>query len=327
MGRKSKHSSLLAKYSLMYEKKPRSRVFAPLAEAYRKIGMIDEALKILKEGIKNHPSYTLGYIVLGNCYYDMQNYEMAYSTIRPFVEKNLENISLQKLFAKTCINLSHLEEALQTFKYLLLLNPKDESVAEQIKLLEDDLLVNEEEPENLYVEPESFNEDEWVQVSFNNKEQSEERQNTAEVQDADQWNVEKISPLDKFKSEINAQSISVKEHNLDDQFYHEEYDIDAKEIIEPERVENKKAETEKPIITHTLVDLYCKQNHFDKAIEILENILEIHPKDKLTIEKLNSIKNRNNEAETKNSGDEQYKNIEIAYAKFQELINVRAQLV
>ena len=124
MARIKNRSSLLSKYSLMYDKNPRSRVFAPLAETYRKLGMLDEAMQILKEGIRNHPSYTLGYIVLANCYFDIQNFELAYNTIRPFVAKNLENITMQKLFAKTCINLGHLEEALQTFKYLLLLNPK-----------------------------------------------------------------------------------------------------------------------------------------------------------------------------------------------------------
>ncbi len=143
MARARKTSSLLSKYSRLYEKNPRSRVFAPLAESYRKLGMVEEALTVLKEGIKRHPTYVMGYTVLAHCHYDLQNFELAYNTIRPFVSDNLENISLQKLFAKICVNLGYLEEALQTFKYLLLINPKDEYVSEQVKLLEDDLLVSD----------------------------------------------------------------------------------------------------------------------------------------------------------------------------------------
>ena len=129
MRKRKNPSSLLAKYTLLYEKNPRSRVFAPLAESYRKLGMYDEAFMLLQEGIKLHPSYTLGYIVLGNCYFDQQKFEQAYNTIKPFISDNLENLSLQKLYAECCVHLGYLEESLNTFKCLLLLNPKDNYVA------------------------------------------------------------------------------------------------------------------------------------------------------------------------------------------------------
>ena len=59
----NKKSALLTKYKYLYEKNPRSKVFAPLAETYRKLGMYKEGIQILRDGIKIHPSYTLGYIV------------------------------------------------------------------------------------------------------------------------------------------------------------------------------------------------------------------------------------------------------------------------
>ena len=278
-------STLLTKYQQMYEKKPRSRVFAPLAETYRKLGMLDEAFKLIQKGIKNHPSYTLGYIVLSHCYYDIQNYELAYNTIRPFVSQNLENITLQKLFAKICINLGYLEEALQTFKYLLLINPKDEYVAEQVKLLEDDLLAHDTEVEletkNL---DSSFDEDEWVQVDFNASKSIEPADTEPDFQD---WVMEKdTNPLDIFKKEIQDQHIKVNEHKLDDDYFHEDYDNDSEDVIAPE---DEVQEEEKPIITHTLVDLYIKQGHLGKAANILESILELHPHDKATELKLDEV--------------------------------------
>jgi pentatricopeptide repeat protein len=275
-----KKSSLLTKYSLQYEKKPKSRVFAPLAETYRKLGMHDEALKILRTGIRNHPNYTLGYIVLANVYYDKENFEIAYTTLRPFISKNLENITLQKLFSNICVNLGYLEEALNTFKCLLLINPKDEDVATQVKLLEDDLLIpDEDEVPKGYIEKREnvFDEDDdWVQVDFNRNNQREEDLKKPEDL-IDSWEVKKIddSVLDGFKSDVMTGKLEVSEHSLDDEYFHEEHDIEASEVISDEAdvIENE------PIITHTLVELYCKQGYFEKALELLDNILELHPDD------------------------------------------------
>jgi predicted Zn-dependent protease len=279
-------SSLLAKYTLMYEKKPRSRVFAPLAETYRKLGMHADAMKVLKEGIKNHPTYTLAYIVLANCYYDTQNFEMAYNTVRPFVSKNLENISLQKLFAKTCMNLGYLEEALEAYKYLLLLNSRDTEVAKQIKILEDDLLVNQEVIEQTKTtnNESSFDEEDWVQVNFFKEEEPEKEM-------LDEWSMGEKSPLEKFKNEIKKDQIEVKEHQLDDEYYHEDFDNQAHEVIAPKKREQEVTEKKEdsPIITHTLVDLYCQQGHLEQAAAVLENILELHPNDELTQIRLDEI--------------------------------------
>jgi pentatricopeptide repeat protein len=283
-----KKSSLLAKYSLQYEKKPRSRVFAPLAETYRKLGMHDEALKVLRSGIKYHPDYTLGYIVLSHVYFDKENYEVAYSTLRPFILKNLENITLQKLFAEVCMKLDYLEEALNTYKNLLLINPRDEEVAVQVKLIEDDLLVEhvEELPVG-YVEKrlDTFDDDDddWVQVDFNQVERRTES--------VDDWNVKSIpsSPLDSFKSSIEKGEFEIKEADLNDEYYFEDHDTESDDVID----EDSGAHSD-PIITHTLVDLYCKQGYFDKAIELLDNILELHSDDKASFNKRDEIKEISN---------------------------------
>lgn len=291
MARTRKTSSLLSKYSKLYEKNPRSRVFAPLAESYRKLGMVEEALSILKEGIKRHPTYVMGYTVLANCHYDLENYELAYNTIRPFVSDNLENISLQKLFAKICVNLGYLEEALQTFKYLLLINPKDSYVSEQVKLLEDDLIINELPPQTPpETGPASFSEseDEWVQVDFNKGPVS------SAPDELDSWNMERPraktaepaqNPLSSFRDAIKKNDLKIEEHSLDDDYYYEEYDDENAAKVEEQT-------PEEPIITHTLVDLYIRQGHLDKAAKLLESILELHPDDGPTAKKLAEIKGK-----------------------------------
>lgn len=292
VGRKNQ-SALLAKYFNMYKKNPRSRVFAPLAESFRKLGMLEDAYKILKDGIRHHPNYTLGYIVLAHCYYDEGKYELTYNTLRPIINQNADNISLQKIFAQACIHLGYLEEALDTFKYLLFMNPKDKYFAEQVKKLEDDLLVGHKKlsldqlikaPELPQVSPpvQSFDDD-WVQVDFNKPQKSSESlEHKAETPEDEQWVMEKKPTLEHpiLKEE------EVKERSLEDDFYADEFEEEG----DIDEVNASSISSDSPIISHTLIDLYCAQKYYDKAIELLEKILELNPDDQPSRQKLMKVK-------------------------------------
>jgi len=273
-------SPFLAKYLNAYEKDPNSRVFAPLAEAYRKSGYVEKALEILKDGIKSHPSYILGYLGLGNCYFDLGEFSQSYSVLRPLVESNRDNLILQKLFAQTCIKLNNKEEALETYKYLLFINPKDKDVAKNVKEIESELdgsqmdqsFDSRDVPEggffkesNLTPNPNDFGVDidEWIQVDLSETSSSKEKKFNDE-----EWNMLNI------QSDLaSSASTSVGEQNLS-------------EIVSDEADEKKKDD---PVITHTLVDIYCSQGYIDKAVEILNKILELNPSCKSTKEKLKEI--------------------------------------
>jgi len=289
---KKNQSALLAKYFNMYKKNPRSRVFAPLAESFRKLGMLDDAYKILKDGIRIHPTYTLGYIVLAHCYYDEQKYELTYNTLRPIIAQNADNISLQKIFAQACIHLGHLEEALDTYKYLLFMNPKDKFFAQEVKRLEDDLLVGHKKlsldqliksPDMPQISQHESIDDDWVQVDFN-KPQTEEKKLPIEEIPAedDQWVMKKPSLEDHpiLKNE------TVSERSLEDDFYADEFEEEG----DIDDINASSISSDTPIVSHTLIDLYCAQHYYDKAIELLEKILELNPSDIPSIEKLNKVK-------------------------------------
>ncbi len=158
---------LFEKYSRIFEANPHSTVFAPLAECYRKMGRKDKALSLLREGIKNHPDYLLGYLGLAQCYYDLEQLNLAYNTLKPLIEKNRENIKLQRLFAKVCEGTNHESLALESYKYLLFLNPRDAEAASKVRLLEDPVLEKlsfEENKTSNYFE--SDEENNWESVSF-----------------------------------------------------------------------------------------------------------------------------------------------------------------
>jgi tetratricopeptide (TPR) repeat protein len=284
MQKQSSYSPLLLKYLKAYETNPRSRVFAPLAETYRKMGMGDKAMSILKEGIKNNPGYTLGYLGLSFCYFDQEQYSLAYTTLRPLVGENRDNLRLQKLFGNVCLQINNLDEALETFKYLLFINPRDVEASKHVKNLEDKLMSPFTDDKNVselleeeIIEKEDFfqiddlnsspmfkEENNWSQVDFSNNEDSPEQ--------GDELLFEEYSPIlrepspeaegsSEYLSEINATSLDIEEKS-----------------------ENS------PVVTHTLVDLYCAQGHLNKALEVLEKILALNPTDEKTLLRLEEIK-------------------------------------
>ena len=315
---------LFLKYQADYEKNPRSRVFAPLAETYRKLGMTDKAMEILSQGIRYHPTYVMGYLGLGFCYFDLKQFTLAYNTLRPFADSSRDNLRLQKLFADVCIEIQSHEEALDTLKYLLFINPKDREVALKVSFLEKKIedqfkpyhqpihiserVFTQEEittPTNaifdidkLSAKPKSSQEDydDWISVDL-----TKELRITQSESSFDNWNLrkaedalvveEKVEEFSTIISEVNASPVEIVKHTSLNEII---FDFNSDEIEETPvaGLANISPESHDatPFVTHTLVDLYCGQGHIDKALELLEKILILNPYDQRTIDKIKEIR-------------------------------------
>jgi tetratricopeptide (TPR) repeat protein len=62
------HGSLLgaiAEYTEILASDPRSPVFVQLSDAYRQLGMADDALHVARAGVQQLPNHTAGHILLG----------------------------------------------------------------------------------------------------------------------------------------------------------------------------------------------------------------------------------------------------------------------
>ena len=280
---KKNQSAVLAKYFSMYKKNPRSKVFAPLAESFRKLGLLEDAFKILKDGIRYHPNYTLGYIVLAHCYFDQGKFDLTYNTLRPIIAQNADNISLQKIFAEACMNLGYLDEALDIYKYLLFMNPRDKFFIEQVKKLEDDLMVGHKKlsldqlmkaPDLEKIPVSTTIDDDWVQVDFN-------RPAVETIQTIEEKKLESLeSDWVVQKPGLNLHPIlkenEIKKRDLEDDFFADEFE----ELGIAEESEAVSLNSEVPFVSHTLIDLYIAQKYFDKALELVDKILELNPAEK-----------------------------------------------
>ena len=67
MTEQNQQSSLLgniAAYTEILAKDPNSTIFVSLSEAYRKMGMLDDARDVIKRGLINNPEYAPAHIDL-----------------------------------------------------------------------------------------------------------------------------------------------------------------------------------------------------------------------------------------------------------------------
>jgi tetratricopeptide (TPR) repeat protein len=56
------------------QKDPASIAFAALAEEHRRLGELDEAVRLCREGLEHHPTYVSARVTLGRALLDMNEY-------------------------------------------------------------------------------------------------------------------------------------------------------------------------------------------------------------------------------------------------------------
>lgn len=88
------------KYLSILSKDPNSIVFAPLAEAYRRGGMLDEAIATAKDGLQIHPNYLSGMVALGRAFYDKGMLREAEEELEKVVKIAPDNIIAANILAE-----------------------------------------------------------------------------------------------------------------------------------------------------------------------------------------------------------------------------------
>jgi tetratricopeptide (TPR) repeat protein len=126
-------------------------VFAPLAEAYRKAGLLDEAIEICRDGLRIHPHFIGGRVALARALFDKGEYLQTVKELEPVVLDAPDNLVAQKLLAESYLILGRMADALSSYKMLLFFMPQDIEVANLVRELEtqayeDGLLVLQKDP-------------------------------------------------------------------------------------------------------------------------------------------------------------------------------------
>jgi tetratricopeptide (TPR) repeat protein len=155
----------IEKYQKIYEADPKSRVFAPLAEAYRKMGLLREALELAEKGVRLHPTFAGGRVALGRIYLAHNKIEAAELEFKRAISNSPENILAHQLLAETSLRLKKTKEALKSYKMLLFLAPDNARAAKAVKKLES-LTANEFDDDIFAMKPLKDAVKEWDTVQI-----------------------------------------------------------------------------------------------------------------------------------------------------------------
>jgi tetratricopeptide (TPR) repeat protein len=118
---------------LEYARNPQSRIFAPLAEAYRKLGLLGEALRACESGLQYHPDFAGGRVVYAKCLLDRAAFAEALAQLEKAAEASPDNLLAHSLMAETLLQLRRPKDALRAFKMTLFLNPQDERARQAVR--------------------------------------------------------------------------------------------------------------------------------------------------------------------------------------------------
>ncbi len=121
------------RYQLEFAKNPRSRIFAPLAEAYRQMGLLDEAVQICSKGVHFNPDFAGGRVAFAKVLLNRGENEKALTQLEKATQLAPDNILAQSLLAETWLNLRRPKDALNAYKMVLLINPQDERALSAVR--------------------------------------------------------------------------------------------------------------------------------------------------------------------------------------------------
>jgi tetratricopeptide (TPR) repeat protein len=125
-------TSEIAKLESRWRENPNGLTFAPLAEAYRKQKDLQRALDILFPGLEKHPDYIPANIVLGRCYWDLNDLSGAERAFTYVLGLDSENVIALKALADITERLVRYDESVRWLGALLVVDRSNDEAQAQL---------------------------------------------------------------------------------------------------------------------------------------------------------------------------------------------------
>lgn len=109
---------------------PSSRVFLQLAEEYRHLGRVQDALQVLETGLKEHPGYLSALVAKGRCLLELGDAGEARGVLERVVQQDATQMVANKLLVRAYLETGEPERAGQRLDLYSLLNDSDPEIAE-----------------------------------------------------------------------------------------------------------------------------------------------------------------------------------------------------
>lgn len=132
----NKDTSEITKLTERISKDPKSKLFVPLAEEYKKIGDIEMAILVLTDGLKNNPGYVTARSFLGRLLLEQGDLAGAQKEFEEVVKAIPDNLLAQRKLGDIYVYEGKGKQALAQYRTALTLNPKDTEVASLVTDIE-----------------------------------------------------------------------------------------------------------------------------------------------------------------------------------------------
>jgi len=126
------YTSEIDKLEARFRDNPKGRNFAPLADAYRKAGLIDNAIDLCQNGLKLHPDYVSAYIVYARCLVDKKDDAAALGVFTQVLGLDGENIIALRGLAELAERNGKYAEEVEWLSRLLNADPMNGDAAEAL---------------------------------------------------------------------------------------------------------------------------------------------------------------------------------------------------
>jgi pentatricopeptide repeat protein len=118
---------------------PKSRLFFPLAEEFRKSGKLPEAEQVLRTGLGVHTTYLSAWVSLGRVLREQHKNAEAVEALTKALQVDPGNVVAARLLADAYLDLGEKVEAIKKYKLVHALMPSDEELEAKIAQLDRDL--------------------------------------------------------------------------------------------------------------------------------------------------------------------------------------------
>jgi tetratricopeptide (TPR) repeat protein len=124
----------LQKLEEKLRKDPASKLFFPLAEEYAQVGRLDEAIALLRTGVKAHPDFLGARVALGKVLFSKGQFAEAKQEFEQVIAANPDNLMAHKKLAAIYLKDGAKDKALASCEVILAVNRTDPEV---LRLKED----------------------------------------------------------------------------------------------------------------------------------------------------------------------------------------------
>jgi len=302
------------------KKDPNSKLFVPLAEEYRKKGMLDEAISVLMSGLTNQPGYTSARVSLGKIYLEKKMVPDAKGEFEKVVSVIPDNLFAHKKLAEIYRDTGEKERAIGEYRVVLKLNPlDDEAVSNLNSLQRSDVIEEAEETVVMKSVPEEVS----GQATFEAEEPFEKEiaatalEEEAEVLSSGEAPSMPVygDEFEEFKKSISGQGPADKEEEAaygEEAISDEDMEEAEKEVMSYastfgeldlaqsssfEGFKEEKAAAEIPVKKEEVqvdnlgeAELHISNGNYGGAMNIYKQMLSVNPQDKRIMQKTEELR-------------------------------------